>query len=80
MHTKLTLRLDEELIKKIKAYSKKEGKSVSQLIADFVTILNYSAPIKEKKLLPITQSLKGILKGHKISEKDYKKYLEDKYL
>jgi len=31
-------------------------------------------------LMPLTHSLRGVLKGFKISERDYKKYFEDKYL
>jgi hypothetical protein len=35
---------------------------------------------KKQTILPITHSLVGILKNSKISEKDYKKCLEYKYL
>ena len=36
MHTKLTLRIDEDLIKRAKTYSRQTGKSVSQLVADYL--------------------------------------------
>ena len=39
MGTKLTLRIDECLIKKAKAYSAKRGKSVSSMVADFFRLL-----------------------------------------
>ena len=35
MQTKLTLRLEDELIRKAKRYSKKTGKSVSMIVADY---------------------------------------------
>ena len=35
MNTKLTLRLDENLIKSAKNYASSSGKSVSQLVADY---------------------------------------------
>ena len=39
MQTKLTLRVDEKLVKKAKAYAKKTGKSVSQLVAEYFSLL-----------------------------------------
>lgn len=35
MQTKLTLRLDHELIERAKAYARRTGKSVSEVVADF---------------------------------------------
>ena len=40
MKTKLTLRLDEEIIKKAKLYSKKRGESVSSLVEKFFSSLD----------------------------------------
>jgi len=80
MGSKLTLRIDETLIKAAKEYSAKKGKSVSRLVADFFQVIR-NEKIKEKReLTPTVKSLKGILKGKEISENDYKKFLEDKYL
>lgn len=82
MHTKLTLRIQKDLIKSAKKYSKNHGKSLSQLVADYLFLITQTAlannQIKED-LLPLTSSLKGILRGKKINETDYKKYLEDKH-
>ena len=80
MGAKLTLRLDEELIKIAKNYAAKEGKSVSRLVADFFRILKNKESQGKQKIPPTVSSLKGILKDKNISEKDYGKYLEDKYL
>jgi len=80
MGSKLTLRIDEELIKAAKEYSAKKGKSVSRLVADFFQVIRNEKLEEKQEVSPIVKSLKGILKGKKISEKDYKKYLEDKYL
>ncbi len=35
MQTKLTLRMDEELIRKAKRFSRKTGRSLSRIVADF---------------------------------------------
>lgn len=82
MHTKLTLRIDEPLIKAAKEYSKERGKSLSQLISDYLLLITTTnVPKKPPATLPpITLALKGILRGKKISEQDYHKYLEKKYI
>ena len=82
MHTKLTLRIEEPLIKAAKVYSKAHGKSLSQLIADYLLLITKTTSPKKnmpKEMPPLTRALKGILRGKKVSEKDYKKYLGDKY-
>ncbi len=80
MKAKLTLRLDEELIKIAKKYAAKEGKSVSRLVADFFRIIKNTESEGNQKIPPTVSSLKGILKDKNVSENDYGKYLEDKYL
>ena len=40
MNTKLTLRLDEELIKSAKMHAKTIAKSVSQMVADYFYLLD----------------------------------------
>lgn len=79
MKNKLTLRLDDSLIKQAKKYARKKGTSVSQLVANYFSALEEDADSSEK-LSPITSSLIGILKDSDIEEKDYKNYLEEKYL
>ncbi len=78
MSSKLTLRLDDELIKSAKSYSAKTGKSVSRIVADYFSLIDKKEI--DKQLTPVVKSLKGSLKGVKISEEDYKKYLEEKHL
>ena len=38
MHTKLTLRIEEQLIEQAKSYATHTGKSVSQLVAEYFTL------------------------------------------
>jgi len=40
MNSKLTLRLDEDLIQSAKSYSAKTGKSVSKIVADYFALIN----------------------------------------
>lgn len=64
MHKKLTLRIDEALIESAKGYSKAHGKSLSQLVADYLYLITAknSTTRQVEETPPLTQSLKGILK------------------
>ena len=79
MITKLTLRMDENLIESAKEYSSQTGKSVSRIVADLFEIIKNEKIKREDPLSPTVRSLKGVLKGKQLDEKDYKKYLEEKY-
>ncbi len=80
MNTKLTLRLEEELINSAKKHASLIGKSVSQMVADYFYVLDKKSFKKSDKLSPLVNSLKGSLKDNNIDENDYKSYLEKKYL
>ena len=79
MNTKLTLRMDEEIVRKAKKEAKRRGKSVSRMVAEFIESIG-SRPDSGKVLPPTTASLVGILKGREVSEDDYKVHLREKYL
>ncbi len=79
MNTKLTLRMEEAVVRKAKMEAKRRGKSVSRMVAEFIESLG-SRPVSGKPLPPITASLVGILKGQEVSEHDYKVHLREKYL
>ncbi len=80
MNTKLTLRMDTELIESAKQYAAENGKSVSRIVADLFTIIKNEKVSSDDGLSPLVKSLKGILKNKAVLEMDYKKHLEDKYL
>ena len=80
MQTKLTLRLDDALINRAKSYARKSGKSVSQIVAGYFSLLNDKPEKDTSEITPIVRSLKGSLKGVKVGKKDYHKYLEEKHL
>ena len=79
MNTKLTLRMDEDTVRKAKMEAKRRGKSVSRMVAEFIESIGLQQD-SEKDLPPTTSSLVGILKGKEISEEDYKTHLREKYL
>jgi hypothetical protein len=78
MQTKLTLRLEEQLIDNAKRFAKQSGKSLSQMVADYFTQLEKPPVTSDKELPSVTASLKGSLQG--TDEIDYRTYLESKYL
>lgn len=91
MNTKLTLRLDENLIAQAKAYAAKEGRSVSDLVGAYFVRLADAKKSADAKTYPLTTALTGVLAprrssfygllaGSKLDESDYKAYLEKKYL
>jgi len=78
MNTKLTLRMDTELVRTAKIEAGRRGKSVSQIVGDFFDALASGRRV-QSELPPITTSLIGILKARGISESDYRKHLREKY-
>lgn len=80
MQTKLTLRLDAALIEQAKEQARRNGKSLSQLVADYFVQLE-AAPARPP-LPPMVAALKGALKrpdAHPLDEQDYRAYLEGKH-
>jgi hypothetical protein len=79
MNTKLTLRLDERLIRRAKRYSERTGKSVSQIVAEYFSLIDGDEPFPGTELTPRVRSMVGSLKGAATTEKDYRRHLEEKY-
>lgn len=79
MQTKLTLRLDRELIERAKAYARRTGKSVSEVVADFFAQLEARKAAEAAPRSPAVESLVGALGGKKVSEADYQTYLVEKH-
>ena len=77
MQSKLTLRLDDRLIRRAKRMANRKGKSVSQMVSDYFSSLE--SPKESNEFSPITKSMLGSLKGKKISDKDYYRYLKKKH-
>ena len=82
MQIKLTLRLEQRLIRRAKAYARRTGKSVSELVADFFGRLEApteetTAPVAAES--PAVQSLVGALAGARLDEADYRAHLAEKY-
>lgn len=79
MNTKLTLRLDDGLIRNAKRYSGKSGKSVSRLVADYFALIDSGEEVAGPEITPRVRLLIGSLKGATATEDDYHRHLEEKY-
>jgi len=80
MKNKLTLRMDESLIKDAKKYAREKGTSVSRLVSDYFALIGKKHSLSKDELPPLTASLSGIMKDAEVVEEDYKRYLTDKHL
>lgn len=80
MKSKLTLRMEESLIKRAKKRAAERGTSVSQMVADYFSLFESGPSPGKSDLPPVTSSLAGILKDTELGEEDYRNYLEEKYL
>ncbi|QOJ16583.1 MAG: antitoxin [Phycisphaeraceae bacterium] len=83
--TKLTLRLDADLISRAKASAAKQGKSLSQIVADYFAALVGSPRRPRRKrpdrdaLPPNTRHLCGLLEGEMLDRSAYLRHLEEKH-
>ena len=78
MQSKLTLRLEDDVIKQAKIYAKAHQTSLSKVVADYFQVLTMEKNTSE--IPPITRSLVGVLNDADIDLDDYKQHLEKKYL
>ena len=79
MQTKLTLRLDDQLVRDAKHYARQSGKSLSQMVAEYFSAITLpeAAPCK---LTPAVSRLKGVLAETRVDTEDCRTYLEGKHL
>lgn len=82
MNTKLTLTIEQSVIKKAKKYANENERSLSDLIENYLKALTKDNTQNDVELTPIVKSLKGSFKAPK--NIDYKKdlvnRLSEKYL
>jgi len=82
MNTKLTLTVEQKVINKAKEYAKGKGRSLSDIIENYLKVITQNIDDTDKEIAPITKSLRGSFKAP--SDFDYKKELakslSDKYL
>lgn len=73
MNTKLTLTIEQAVIKKAKKYARKKGRSLSDIIESYLKAITMDEPLVDIEIAPLTKSLKGSFKAP--ADFDYKKEL-----
>lgn len=76
MKSKLTLNVDSELTAKAKAYAKKEGRSLSDLVEVFFSLVTKEQVLVEEEETPRVKRLAGSMSYESGKDFDYKKELE----
>ena len=79
METKLTLKLDQSVIKSVKIYAEKNNRSLSKLVEDYFRNLVRESEIRKSSISPLVQELSGIISENDIGGINYIDYLESKY-
>jgi type 1 glutamine amidotransferase len=80
MDTKLTLNINKNVVNKAKKYAKKQGRSLSDVVENYLKAITINEKIDEEaflsKLSPEIRELVGIA-GKAPKDFDYKKEIED---
>ena len=81
MNTKLTLTIEQTVIEKAKSYAKEKGRSLSDIIENYLKAITNEQKIEEE-FSPLIKSLRGSFKVSKSFDykKELSKGLSDKYL
>ena len=74
---KLTLSVDEKVVKVAKRYAAQRGTSVSRLVEEYLAVLSRGVDATDKT--PALARVQGVLKGSRLDERDYRRHLREKY-
>jgi hypothetical protein len=77
MDSKLTLKLEKEVIEKAKFYAKSQHTSLSRLIENY--LMTITSEEDQESITPLVKSLSGIIDLREDQKDDYSDYLTKKY-
>jgi methyl coenzyme M reductase beta subunit len=82
MNTKLTLTIEQTTIEKAKKYANGKGRSLSNIVENYLKAITNDETIESIDLTPIVKSLKGTFKAPQNIDykKELSKRLSEKYL
>jgi hypothetical protein len=75
MDAKLTLSIDKEVARRAKVYAKNKGRSLSDLVENYLKLLTKNTPVEDTEYTPRVKSLLGSVTLP--ADFDYKKELAD---
>ena len=73
---KLTLSVDDRVIRRAKVYAKRQGASVSELVETYLSAVA-EPPVRSGNAAPILASVRGIIKQGSVN--DYREHITAKY-
>ncbi len=82
MNTKLTLTIEQNVIKRAKKYARRKGRSLSNIIENYLKVITKEESRDDIEITPLVKSLKGSFKAPKDFDykKELSKRLSEKYL
>lgn len=82
MNTKLTLTIEQRIVARAKKYAKKRGRSLSDIIENYLMVITKEERSGAIEITPLTKSLRGSFKAPKDFDykKELSKELSEKYL
>ena len=80
MPSKLTLWIDDHAKKVGKEWAKRHHESLSKVVTDYLLRLETSEKMGKVLLTPLVRRLSGVVSKRALSRKEYRRYLEKKYL
>ena len=75
MDAKLTLNIDKDVARIAKVYARKEGRSLSDLVENYLKLITRNSTIEDFEFTPRVKALLGSVSFQK--ENDYKKELAE---
>lgn len=77
--SKLTLSVENAVVKRAKRYAARRGTSVSRLVEQYLDLVSRPPASQEAVLTPLLKQLRAEMKGVSVDVGDYYRYLERKY-
>jgi hypothetical protein len=75
--SKLTLSVDDDVIRRAKRYAAKRAKSVSELVEQYLDLLSSRPQKGEEQDPPVLRMLRGAARG--VKAEDYRRHVLQKY-
>lgn len=77
--SKLTLSVEDAVVRRAKRYAATRGTSVSRLVEQYLDLVSRPAASHQAELTPLLRRLRAELKGLSVDADDYHRHLERKY-
>jgi hypothetical protein len=78
VQAKLTLRLEEQLIRRAKRFAWRSGNSLSAMVANLFSLLD-EPDAEGEEVTAAVRSLSGALRGTRLGERDYRRHLRQRH-